>query len=114
MRCEGDKQYNKPGSCPVCGMNLEKAPTIYKKGQYTCPMHPEIIKDAPGSCPVCGMDLVPMQPAEDDENKTYKELLKKFAIAVLFTVPVLIIAMSDMLSSNPLIKLMNLRKNGTG
>ncbi len=110
MRCEGDKQYNKPGSCPVCGMNLEKAPTIYKKGQYTCPMHPEIIEDAPGSCPVCGMDLVPMQPAGDDENKTYKELLKKFAIAVIFTVPVLIIAMSDMLSSNPLIKLMNLKK----
>lgn len=28
--------------------------------KYTCPMHPQIIKDAPGSCPVCGMDLVPV------------------------------------------------------
>ena len=26
--------------------------------QYTCPMHPEIIRDAPGKCPICGMDLV--------------------------------------------------------
>jgi len=108
MHCEGDKLYNKPGNCPVCGMNLEKLPEVSaKKVQYTCPMHPEIIRDAPGSCPICGMDLVPKEPALDEENKTYKELLKKFKVAVLFTIPVLIIAMSDMLSNNPLIKIMS-------
>ena len=106
MYCEGDKTYDKPGHCPVCGMNLEKVHSVTaKKKQYTCPMHPEIIRDAPGSCPICGMDLVPMEPAEDDENKTYKYLLKKFKIAVLFTLPVLLIAMSDMLSGNPLMKI---------
>ena len=77
---------------------------------YTCPMHPEIMRDAPGSCPICGMDLVPKEPALDEENKTYKELLKKFKVAVLFTIPVLIIAMSDMLSNNPLIKIMSQEK----
>nr|MBA2562028.1 copper-translocating P-type ATPase [Chitinophagaceae bacterium] len=107
MHCEGDKVYDKPGNCPVCGMNLEKVPSAPKKMRYTCPMHPEIIKDAPGSCPICGMDLVPRQPAEDDENKTYNELLKKFKIAVLFTLPILIIAMSDMLPNNPLMKIMS-------
>jgi Cu(I)/Ag(I) efflux system membrane fusion protein len=25
---------------------------------YTCPMHPEIIRNEPGQCPICGMDLV--------------------------------------------------------
>ena len=25
--------------------------------QYTCPMHPEIVRDKPGSCPICGMAL---------------------------------------------------------
>ena len=30
---------------------------------YTCPMHPEIVRDSPGSCPKCGMALVPMVPA---------------------------------------------------
>lgn len=110
MHCEGEKTYDKPGSCPVCGMNLEKIPSVsVKKRQYTCPMHPEIIRDAPGSCPICGMDLVPMQPAEDDENKTYKDLLKKFKIAVLFTFPVLLVAMSDMLMNNPLSKIMSQR-----
>ena len=108
MHCEGDKTYDKPGQCPVCGMNLEKAPSLsIKKKQYTCPMHPEIIKDAPGSCPICGMDLVPMEPLEEDENKTYKNLLKKFKIAVVFTFPVLLIAMSDMIRNNPLMKVMS-------
>lgn len=27
--------------------------------QYTCPMHPQIVREAPGQCPICGMDLVP-------------------------------------------------------
>jgi hypothetical protein len=30
--------------------------------EYTCPMHPEIVRDAPGKCPICGMDLVPKKP----------------------------------------------------
>ena len=111
MHCEGDKVYDKPGTCPVCGMNLEKLPSvIVKKVQYTCPMHPEIIREVQGSCPICGMDLVPMQPVANDENKTYKDLLKKFKIAVLFTIPVLLIAMSDLLPTNSLLKLMGQQK----
>ncbi len=108
MHCEGDKTYDKPGDCPVCGMNLEKVPSAAaQKPQYTCPMHPEIIRDAPGACPICGMDLVPMQPVAEEENNTYNELLKKFKIAVAFTVPILIIAMSDMIPNNPLLKMLS-------
>jgi Cu+-exporting ATPase len=29
---------------------------------YTCPMHPEVIRDAPGACPKCGMALEPLLP----------------------------------------------------
>jgi len=36
--------------------------------QFTCPMHPEIIKDAPGKCPKCGMDLVPVLVHKDDKR----------------------------------------------
>ena len=32
--------------------------------QYTCPMHPEVIRDAPGSCPICGMALEPILPSD--------------------------------------------------
>lgn len=33
------------------------------KQLYTCPMHPEVIRDAPGKCPKCGMELVPKKPS---------------------------------------------------
>ncbi|MDH4173620.1 MAG: YHS domain-containing protein, partial [Betaproteobacteria bacterium] len=34
--------------------------------QYTCPMHPEVLKDGPGDCPICGMALVPVGAAAAD------------------------------------------------
>jgi len=94
MHCEGDKRYDKPGACPVCGMNLEKVPELsVARPQYTCPMHPEVIRDGPGSCPLCGMDLVPAAPGADEDQQTYKRLLKQFKVAVAFTIPVFIISM---------------------
>ena len=42
----------------------EKADTVAEATEYTCPMHPEIIRDEPGSCPVCGMDLVKAHAAD--------------------------------------------------
>lgn len=109
MHCEEEKTYDKPGNCPVCGMNLVKQPALQKATRYTCPMHPEIIRDAPGSCPICGMDLVPLNGDVQEEDKTYKDLLRKFKVAVLFTLPVFLIAMSEMIHGNPLFKLMDLK-----
>lgn len=40
---------------------------------YTCPMHPEVVRDEPGSCPVCGMDLVP-QTVADAKTEVTDEL----------------------------------------
>ena len=104
MYCEGDKTYERLGSCPVCGMDLIKQPEI-TASEYTCPMHPEIIKPEPGSCPICGMDLVPMQTEEEDA--TYNNLLKKFKIAVLFTIPVFVLAMLEMIPENPVSKIIS-------
>lgn len=99
MHCEGDKTYNKPGDCPVCGMHLKKEEAkpvpANKKTIYTCPMHPEVKQDHPGSCPKCGMDLVPEKAGEtSEEEKAYKKMAKKFWIAVILSVPIFIIAMS--------------------
>ncbi len=99
MLCEGDKKYSKPGNCPVCGMHLVKEvsakPTLK---EYTCPMHPEIIRNAPGSCPICGMDLVPRlaQKDDDEEDIAYKAMLKRFWISTALTVPILALAMGEM------------------
>ncbi|MCB0373138.1 MAG: heavy metal translocating P-type ATPase, partial [Muricauda sp.] len=109
MRCEGDKTYDQPGDCPVCGMDLveEQNTSLSSKEKWTCPMHPEVVEDGPGSCPICGMDLVPMKPEPSAEEKTYKKLLKKFWLAVGFTLPIFLIAMSDMVPNNPLYQAMS-------
>lgn len=111
MHCEGDKTYDKPGDCPVCGMDLveEQNLAATSSEKWTCPMHPEIIEDEAGSCPICGMDLVPMQPDLSSEEKTYKKLLRKFWIAVAFTLPIFLIAMSEMLRDNPLYDILELK-----
>jgi heavy metal translocating P-type ATPase len=110
MHCEGNKEYDTPGDCPVCGMDLVRAPSPQQVTQYTCPMHPEIVADEPGSCPICGMDLVPMEPTDSDELKTYHKLWHKMKIALLFSIPVFVISMSDMIPNNPLYHIMELQK----
>ena len=104
MHCEGDKTYDKAGDCPVCGMALveEQNLAAVTSNQWTCPMHPEITNDESGSCPICGMDLIPMQAETIEEDDNYKILLKKFWIALAFTIPIFLIAMSEMLDHNPL------------
>lgn len=101
MHCEGDKTYEKAGDCPVCGMHLNKEESHQTSGGktvYTCPMHPEIKQDHPGNCPKCGMDLVPEKGVEtSDEEKAYKKMTMKFWIALALSIPLFIIAMSDMI-----------------
>ena len=103
MHCEGEKTYDKAGDCPVCGMDLvEERSLSATSAKFTCPMHAEIVRDEPGSCPICGMDLVPLEADASEDDKTYQKLLKKFWIAVAFTVPIFLIAMSEMIMDNPL------------
>lgn len=107
MHCEGDKTYERSGDCPVCGMDLVEEQNLSKSAaHWTCPMHPEVEKDEAGSCPICGMDLVPAEADISAEEKTYKKLFKKFRVAVAFTLPVFLIAMSEMLPENPLYEIM--------
>lgn len=78
-------------------------------GVFYCPMHCEGEKtyDRPRDCPVCGMDLVEQPSADiEQEDKSYKNLVRKFKISLLFTFPVFLIAMSEMVHNNPLISIM--------
>lgn len=101
MYCEGDKTYDTNVGCPVCGMDLVKYPEK-KMAKYSCPMHPEIIRDEPGSCPICGMDLVRMPDSEGEEDdETYNILKRKFIISLGFTIPVFILSMGGMFINFP-------------
>ncbi len=42
---------------------------------YTCPMHPQIVKDHPGDCPICGMKLVPMKN-EEKQSDIKKKIIR--------------------------------------
>ena len=110
MFCEGDKVYDEQVGCPVCGMDLVKAPELMAtKTQYTCPMHPEIIQDQPGDCPICGMHLVVMQAVEE-EDSGYLDLWYKMKIALVFTIPIFIISMTLMFPNNPLMKILGMNQ----
>jgi Cu+-exporting ATPase len=65
--------------------------------QYTCPMHPEIIRDAPGSCPICGMALEPrVVSLTDAPNPELADMTRRFRVGVLLGAPVFLITMADM------------------
>jgi len=74
----------------------EKMPTGTK---YTCPMHPEVIRDKPSDCPKCGMALEPMGvPAADEgPNPELIDFRRRFWIGTVFTVPLLVLTMGPYL-----------------
>ncbi|HEY6421365.1 MAG TPA: heavy metal translocating P-type ATPase [Candidatus Binataceae bacterium] len=61
--------------------------------EYTCPMHPEIVRGAPGSCPICGMALEPMRPGVEQDDSELRDMTRRLWIGVALTVPVLALAM---------------------
>ena len=70
---------------------------------WTCPMHPEIVRDEPGSCPICGMALEPRTiTAADEPNRELVDMSKRFWLSVAFSVPLFLMAMTDMLPGRPL------------
>jgi Cu+-exporting ATPase len=65
-----------------------------KQGRYTCPMHPEIVRDRPGSCPICGMALEPMDVfAEVEADPEYESMRLRFWVSAALSVPLLVLAM---------------------
>jgi Cu+-exporting ATPase len=100
--CPMDPEVRKqgPGDCPKCGMALEPAIAALPatKTEYTCPMHPEIVRDAPGDCPICGMALEPRTVSvEEEKNPELVDMTRRFWISVALTIPVLVIAMADVI-----------------
>jgi Cu2+-exporting ATPase len=109
MEQDGGKySIHKLGEEPKTSEAKKEKPKGKETGTFYCPMHCEGDKtyDKQGDCPVCGMDLVPLQADASCEEKTYKKLLNKFWIALGFTLPIFLIAMSEMIPNNPLYDVM--------
>jgi len=99
-------RLDEPGPCPKCGCALEPLlPVVAPAAQtYTCPMHPEIVQAGPGACPKCGMALEPMDPtaAAEGPDPEYVDMRRRFWTSLALTLPVFVIAMSEVLPGNPL------------
>ncbi len=65
--------------------------------QYTCPMHPEVIRDAPGPCPLCGMALEPMLPS-DEPSEELTDFTRRTWVSLVAAVPLVILAMGEMVA----------------
>jgi P-type Cu+ transporter len=81
-----------PGATVVAG----PAPGLPgKAGQWTCPMHPQIIRDGPGHCPICGMALEPVMPSlDDDDNPELRDFTRRFWWSLPLTAVVFVLAMA--------------------
>src|SRR6266705_3905423 len=104
-------RQDKQGSCPKCGVALEPVMPLplKEKIEYTCPMHPQIIRDAPGNCPICGMALEPRVATGEEDNAELIDMKRRFWVSTVLTVPLLILAMSEFLSGDPMRNFVGMR-----
>ncbi|PCC68525.1 Cu+-exporting ATPase [Nannocystis exedens] len=78
------------------------APAEVPGGEYTCPMHPEVVQVGPGTCPICGMALEPKVPSlEEGENPELVDFERRFAWTLPASLAVLVLAMSDIIPGQP-------------
>ena len=111
-----EERQDGPGACPKCGMALEPVdpvPTVTHT-EWVCPMHPEVVRDEPGSCPICGMALEPREGAVEgaEENPELLDMTRRFRVSVALAVPLLIVAMGDLIPGRPLERLASPRVLG--
>jgi P-type Cu+ transporter len=70
--------------------------------RYTCPMHPEIVRDGPGSCPICGMALEPLVPSAEEDTSELRDMTRRFWVSAALALPVFALAMGGMIPGDPL------------
>jgi P-type Cu+ transporter len=101
---------NKPAVQPIGITRRAPAPEAKPGQKYTCPMHPEIIRDGPGSCPICGMALEPLTVSlEEQENGELKDMTRRFWVAVVLSIPVFALGMSDLIPGQPLQQVVSMK-----
>ncbi|OUR84305.1 copper-transporting ATPase [Cycloclasticus sp. 46_120_T64] len=98
-----------PDVCSKCGMALEPEAFIPPSTQtdYICPMHPEMVAEQPGNCPSCGLALEERTVVLEEENPELDDMKRRFNISLFFTLPLFVIAMSDMLMGKSLFGLVS-------
>ena len=108
FREDPERFLNKPAAPAMIQLSRQKveppaaAPPAGQKIEYTCPMHPEVVRDAPGACPICGMALEPRTATLEDDNSELNDMKRRFWVSAALSLPLLALAMSEMLPGDPL------------
>ncbi|SEP18299.1 Cu+-exporting ATPase [Salinihabitans flavidus] len=92
-----------------CRQTFDEDPWFYASGrsgsagqaagpgtQWTCPMHPEIVRDEPGSCPICGMALEPTVPSDEPSGELV-DFTRRMWISAAAAVPLVILTMGELI-----------------
>ena len=66
---------------------------IETRTEYTCPMHPEVVRSERGTCPICGMALEPRSVVIEEDNPELADMTRRFRVGLGLAVPVFVIAM---------------------
>ncbi len=98
FRSDPDR-YLRPEAEPE-PMEVAAEPGVIPGGtEYICPMDPEVLQDHPGACPVCGMALEPrVAQLEETENPELIDMKRRLRVSLLLTLPLLALAMAEMLT----------------
>ncbi|MBS0336226.1 MAG: copper-translocating P-type ATPase [Proteobacteria bacterium] len=97
-------QHHHGHAQPASAQKAAPATVTHGAAVYTCPMHPEIVRDAPGSCPKCGMTLVLVAgtgSGESDDSEL-RDLTRRLWVGVALSIPLVILAMSPMVGLHDL------------
>jgi P-type Cu+ transporter len=81
-------------------------PAVSASGEWTCPMHPEVVRSEPGSCPICGMALEPKAITLDDRNPELDDMVRRFRVSTALTLPTFALAMGELLPGDPFARLL--------
>lgn len=76
--------------------SLHTPPGAEPGAQWTCPMHPEVLRPSPGDCPKCGMALVPVAGTTGADDSELRHLQRRLWVGIVLSIPLVLLAMSPM------------------
>ncbi len=95
--------HAKFSAAPETYVGAAARPAATAPGEYTCPMHPEIVQQGPGSCPICGMALEPRTPSADNvDNAELSDFRRRFRWTLPASIAVFVLGMSDLIPGQPI------------
>jgi Cu+-exporting ATPase len=77
------------------GNAAKRGKVVVAGTQYTCPMHPQILRDAPGACPICGMALEPVLPSDAPSHELI-DFTRRMWISAAAAAPLIALTMGPL------------------